>query len=124
MKRSMFTITLLYFFFQAEDGIRDWSVTGVQTCALPILGGVQQDLIPPAITLSFTQDTQQIASGLSFSVTASDNLGLKDIRLTYSDPTIGTSDSVFTSTVTNYNQSVTVTFPPGSGAGGPITLIR
>src|SRR5258706_7874258 len=25
-----------FFFFQAEDGIRDWSVTGVQTCALPI----------------------------------------------------------------------------------------
>src|SRR5262249_59041743 len=28
-----------YFFFQAEDGIRDWSVTGVQTCALPICRG-------------------------------------------------------------------------------------
>src|SRR5437016_6938641 len=27
---------LFFFFFQAEDGIRDWSVTGVQTCALPI----------------------------------------------------------------------------------------
>src|SRR5262249_59388041 len=27
---------VLCFFFQAEDGIRDWSVTGVQTCALPI----------------------------------------------------------------------------------------
>src|SRR5438093_13024555 len=27
----------MFFFFQAEDGIRDWSVTGVQTCALPIL---------------------------------------------------------------------------------------
>src|SRR5438046_10564283 len=26
----------IFFFFQAEDGIRDWSVTGVQTCALPI----------------------------------------------------------------------------------------
>src|SRR5262249_5847859 len=26
----------LFSFFQAEDGIRDWSVTGVQTCALPI----------------------------------------------------------------------------------------
>ena len=25
------------FFFQAEDGIRDYDVTGVQTCALPIL---------------------------------------------------------------------------------------
>src|SRR5437763_11601054 len=28
-----------FFFFQAEDGIRDTSVTGVQTCALPISGG-------------------------------------------------------------------------------------
>src|SRR5215813_10838553 len=28
---------LLVFFFQAEDGIRDADVTGVQTCALPIL---------------------------------------------------------------------------------------
>src|SRR5256885_13817204 len=27
----------LFFFFQAEDGIRDYKVTGVQTCALPIL---------------------------------------------------------------------------------------
>src|SRR5438874_7135542 len=29
------------FFFQAEDGIRDLYVTGVQTCALPILHGNQ-----------------------------------------------------------------------------------
>src|SRR5947207_9038686 len=28
--------TLFFFFFQAEDGIRDHCVTGVQTCALPI----------------------------------------------------------------------------------------
>src|SRR5437763_16734413 len=27
---------IFFFFFQAEDGIRDTSVTGVQTCALPI----------------------------------------------------------------------------------------
>src|SRR5215467_7975606 len=26
----------IYFLFQAEDGIRDYKVTGVQTCALPI----------------------------------------------------------------------------------------
>src|SRR5260370_2569802 len=32
----MMAISLLFFFFQAEDGIRDSSVTGVQTCALPI----------------------------------------------------------------------------------------
>src|SRR5690606_26256371 len=30
----------LFFFFQAEDGIRDFHVTGVQTCALPIFVGV------------------------------------------------------------------------------------
>src|SRR5437762_12177818 len=30
---------MFFFFFQAEDGIRDTSVTGVQTCALPIFGG-------------------------------------------------------------------------------------
>src|SRR5699024_11374756 len=29
---------LVVFFFQAEDGIRDRNVTGVQTCALPISG--------------------------------------------------------------------------------------
>src|SRR3712207_8710342 len=30
---------ILFFFFQAEDGIRDIGVTGVQTCALPISCG-------------------------------------------------------------------------------------
>src|SRR5256885_6705547 len=30
---------LWLFFFQAEDGIRDYKVTGVQTCALPIFVG-------------------------------------------------------------------------------------
>src|SRR2546430_16034223 len=29
---------IFFFFFQAEDGIRDLTVTGVQTCALPISG--------------------------------------------------------------------------------------
>src|SRR5256885_14612656 len=33
MRRSRW---LVFFFFQAEDGIRDYKVTGVQTCALPI----------------------------------------------------------------------------------------
>src|SRR5258708_21720882 len=35
----MFVLTSLFFFFQAEDGIRDDLVTGVQTCALPIFLG-------------------------------------------------------------------------------------
>src|SRR2546422_5768348 len=31
-----YDVVVLFFFFQAEDGIRDVAVTGVQTCALPI----------------------------------------------------------------------------------------
>src|SRR5438093_3227319 len=44
----------IFFFFQAEDGIRDWSVIGVQTCALPIFAA--HDL-PPA-------DDQEPRAGL------------------------------------------------------------
>src|SRR2546425_1466758 len=35
----------LFFFFQAEDGIRDKLVTGVQTCALPIYPGTRRRLL-------------------------------------------------------------------------------
>src|SRR5256885_3888265 len=37
---------LFFFFFQAEDGIRDYKVTGVQTCALPILP-VRNEVLDP-----------------------------------------------------------------------------
>src|SRR2546426_7172304 len=37
--RRLRGIVLILFFFQAEDGIRDYKVTGVQTCALPISAG-------------------------------------------------------------------------------------
>src|SRR5437016_7198764 len=47
----MLTLPLLFFFFQAEDGIRDWSVTGVQTCALPISVTLQLPL-DPNVTVS------------------------------------------------------------------------
>src|SRR5207248_7742058 len=36
--RNHETLSHCIFFFQAEDGIRDRTVTGVQTCALPISG--------------------------------------------------------------------------------------
>src|SRR5258708_16932247 len=32
----LLSVSVIFFFFQAEDGIRDDLVTGVQTCALPI----------------------------------------------------------------------------------------
>src|SRR5690606_40706687 len=33
--------------FKAEDGIRDFHVTGVQTCALPIFAAHATDIVPP-----------------------------------------------------------------------------
>src|SRR5437764_4259417 len=39
------TSVCFFFFFQAEDGIRDTSVTGVQTCALPIFSLSMMDRI-------------------------------------------------------------------------------
>src|SRR5256885_7610876 len=37
-------VIMMFFFFQAEDGIRDYKVTGVQTCALPILPELHGDV--------------------------------------------------------------------------------
>src|SRR5439155_18456911 len=55
-------VSFFFFFFQAEDGIRDGHVTGVQTCALPILPAPVQT-VPPhpllmyctLVVLRFTQ---------------------------------------------------------------------
>src|SRR5437879_13893697 len=56
-----------FFFFQAEDGIRDTSVTGVQTCALPILipptddatGDVSFEVIPSSGPWKFPRITRR-----------------------------------------------------------------
>src|SRR2546429_6153109 len=42
----------VFFFFQAEDGIRDVAVTGVQTCALPIFRGCDAKRMSQARTNS------------------------------------------------------------------------
>src|SRR3712207_1142535 len=45
----MCIVVFIFFFFQAEDGIRDIGVTGVQTCALPIFSDdyfVERKLYP------------------------------------------------------------------------------
>src|SRR5213082_2204268 len=90
-------------------------------------GGVQRDLIPPIITLTTSgtsvPDTQTIAGGLQFSIDASDNLGLKDIQLTYTGGYLAQTDTVFNTTVTSVTTSKTITFPANSGAGGLITII-
>src|SRR2546426_3078767 len=47
------TNIFFFFFFQAEDGIRDYKVTGVQTCALPIC------IRPSALSLQAMSDSAE-----------------------------------------------------------------
>src|SRR2546422_3451073 len=75
----------MLFLFQAEDGIRDVAVTGVQTCALPIwgaqleqrrtfagnvfgtlqeqLGGARRDLDLGSVAMSLLDELEQLALG-------------------------------------------------------------
>src|SRR2546427_6490218 len=52
---------LLFFFFQAEDGIRDLTVTGVQTCALPIFQSREQSHDPDNLAARTVEDSSQSA---------------------------------------------------------------
>src|SRR5690554_7798840 len=52
-----------FFFFQAEDGIRDADVTGVQTCALPILEKKHQAGVP--VELELQEGERLIHEGLA-----------------------------------------------------------
>src|SRR5207237_3037343 len=53
-------IVAFFFFFQAEDGIRDSSVTGVQTCALPI-SLFEHASLPATATMQFIGDPKAYA---------------------------------------------------------------
>src|SRR5690606_40110057 len=68
---------LEYFFFQAEDGIRDFHVTGVQTCALPISAVASARSMNPARTLAAltraTAETNAPWLGYSFCSSSSSN---------------------------------------------------
>src|SRR5258708_28541161 len=52
----------LYFFFQAEDGIRDDLVTGVQTCALPISRRFARIACEAARPVAVAQDDARVAA--------------------------------------------------------------
>src|SRR2546430_4708061 len=53
----------LFFFFQAEDGIRDLTVTGVQTCALPIFASAIASAIMGWFEVSVPVVTAVIGEG-------------------------------------------------------------
>src|SRR2546426_273387 len=88
------------------------------------IGGIQRDITPPSIVLSNTAgDTQDIAGGLRFNVSAVDNLALKSVNLTFSGGLIGTLDTTFIGQVKTYSVGRTLTFSSSSGAGGNIMIV-
>src|SRR6266511_3012910 len=63
---------VVFFLFQAEDGIRDFHVTGVQTCALPI-SSVAEDHLEPAELLrldALERDRESLATSLLLEIHA------------------------------------------------------
>src|SRR5206468_9558273 len=60
-------LRIFFFFFQAEDGIRDLIVTGVQTCALPIsiLGSADDSAAGAAISQAAPQQCLDLTGKIS-----------------------------------------------------------
>src|SRR2546430_4297067 len=56
----------MLFFFQAEDGIRDLTVTGVQTCALPILSPRSKTPLSASSTFLSSSATRPAAANFAF----------------------------------------------------------
>src|SRR5256886_13488141 len=78
------TCMYVFFFFQAEDGIRDLTVTGVQTCALPILvilglllGLVGTDVNSGVARFSF--GVSELSDGIGFVSVAMGVFGFAEI---------------------------------------------
>src|SRR2546429_6942417 len=66
---------MLSFFFQAEDGIRDVAVTGVQTCALPIFTDTSLCIGCKACEVACKQWNQLPADGFAMTGNSYDNTG-------------------------------------------------
>src|SRR3989442_551621 len=89
----------LIFFFQAEDGIRDADVTGVQTCALPILAstcapaGVSGHLSRPSGTPSLSVSMGQPRSSTLAPTGVSGHLSLESTTPSWSESFTGRPSS-------------------------------
>src|ERR1043166_5324713 len=75
------------------------------------------DISPPIVAITKTGgDTRDVAAGLQFSVSAADNLGLKNLTISLTGGFTATIDSTFRTAVTTVSLPVTVTFPKNTAA--------
>src|SRR2546421_7393949 len=128
----------LFFFFQAEDGIRDLIVTGVQTCALPISGlncAAAAQFKPGNVNTGCasgnnvvdraTSEDTGLTSVSGFSVTIAKQSGSSTIPYTGCGTTVGTTvaagDTVVVTTKANFG---VITPLIGSLVGNNIVVTR
>src|SRR2546429_4298091 len=79
---------VFFFFFQAEDGIRDVAVTGVQTCALPICQIVARVLLTqgvPATILDHSVEMLEVAHTFGYRVFFGDATRMDLLRIAGAD---------------------------------------
>src|SRR2546427_7261103 len=103
---DVYTSSYCFFFFQAEDGIRDLTVTGVQTCALPISGARRLRVISgpfEATTVVAVRHRDQVAVAGDGQVSIGNTIvkaGAKKVRKLYHDRILagfaGTAADAFT----------------------------
>ena len=86
-------------------------------------GGVSRDNVAPHLTLTTAADSQNVASGLTFNVSATDNVALDSVDLTFSVGYVATKDTGFTGTVQSASYAVTITAAQLAGAGGQILIV-
>src|SRR5258707_6029769 len=81
MRNDLTNIVVFLFFFQAEDGIRDIGVTGVQTCALPIFFSLAGTVtMRPNLICSMDRVRAHIKFGRIVTVPASEKTRGHDTR--------------------------------------------
>src|SRR5438105_4682549 len=106
-----FALQLRLFFFQAEDGIRDPLVTGVQTCALPICSA----------TVSITAQTPASATG-SFEPTPNSRLDVSRVRTSAETSPMPTPLATTVIPCTTISRSTRTRLPP-SARRMPISFV-
>src|SRR5699024_5065639 len=110
---ALFAVFRVVFFFQAEDGIRDRNVTGVQTCALPIwisLEAVEGGLdAPPCREILLTPQVRERARAM-----AEELPGVRDLLLRIADGTAAEGMESLSPVLVEEMEQVADVLPAGS----------
>src|SRR5258708_13634394 len=116
---------LFFFFFQAEDGIRDDLVTGVQTCALPLAGEFSEEVLRESGLFSWKQEDSRQPSAVSRQQTQSGGAAGEQQVPRGPSPTRNDNPDAEDSALTTDDRRLTINdrFEPAlSGAKGPTTI--